>query len=196
MTNERVIEIPWALAQLPQSGVILDVGSCDATYLESIVQPDRRLHCLDPRDCSGTLPPGMHLHRQSLIGNTLPQGYYDAILVLSTLEHIGLPCYGQHPFLSGDRLAIAEVRRLLKRNGIAIFTVPAGQSKIASWYRQYSPDDLRRLFSDWQIELSFWGYNGTSYHPIAETDVCGYDYRDCYGDEAGAGALAGIIARP
>lgn len=196
MTNERVIEIPWALAQLPQAGVILDVGSCDATYLESIIQPDRALHCLDPRDCSATLPRGAVLHHQSLIGNTLPQGYYDGVLILSTLEHIGLPCYGQRPFLSGDHLAVAEVRRLLKRNGIAICTVPAGQSKIASWYRQYSPTDLHRLFSGWQVEMSFWGYDGRSYHPISESEVIDYDYRDRYGDEAGAGALAGIIARP
>jgi hypothetical protein len=32
MTTERVIEIPWCLQQIPQSGRILDVGSCEATY--------------------------------------------------------------------------------------------------------------------------------------------------------------------
>src|SRR5689334_11754181 len=58
MPTERVIEIPWALSQLPQSGVILDVGSCDATYLQTIPQTDRTLHCLDPRDCRADLPPG------------------------------------------------------------------------------------------------------------------------------------------
>jgi hypothetical protein len=83
MTTERVIEIPWCLAQLPQSGRILDVGSCEAVYLGVIQQVDRELHCLDPRDCRAGIPPGAVFHHQSLIGNTLRRGFYDAVLVRS-----------------------------------------------------------------------------------------------------------------
>ena len=196
MINERVIEVPWALAQLPQFGVVLDVGSCDATYLPAIQQPNRLLHCLDPRDCSTDIPRGAVFHHQSVIGNTLPSSFYDAILALSTIEHIGLPCYGQHPFAHGDRLAMVEFRDLLKPGGRVILTVPAGSSKISSWYRQYSPDTLRDLLDGWDATIQYWGFDGINYTPIPEDRVWNFDYRDRYGDEAGAGAVAGIIASP
>ena len=194
MTTERVIEIPWCLQQIPQSGRILDVGSCEATYLRVIQQMDRELHCLDPRDCSSEIPCGAVFHHQSLIGNTLPRSFYDAVLVISVLEHIGLPCYEQEPFPRGDELALAEIRELLKPGAPAILTVPAGQSKVVTWYRQYSPADLHRLLAGWRHEILYWGFDGSGYRPIPEEAVEQHDYRDRHDAGAGAGAMAGIMA--
>jgi SAM-dependent methyltransferase len=194
MTTERVIEVPWALSQIPQQGVILDVGSCDATYLGAIQQADRQLYCMDPRNCRDNIPPGAVFFNDSVIGNSLPRGAFDAVLLISVLEHIGLPCYGQEPIPGGDRLAVAECWSLLKPGGALIVTVPAGQDKVVSWYRQYSPATLRRLFRGWRAELSFWGSDGVTYAPIAEEQVERYDYREYHRVGAGAGALAGIVA--
>lgn len=194
MTSERVIEVPWALLQLPQSGIILDVGSCDATYLRSIMQPDRVLHSIDPRDCGDEMPEGISFFHDSIIGNALPRSFYDAVLLLSVLEHIGLPCYGEVPFEHGDRLAVSELWDVLKPGGRAIITVPTGKSKVTSWYRQYTPRALHRLFEGWRTEMSYWGYDGANYVSIAEADVEHYDYRDTPYIGAGAGAFAGIVA--
>jgi hypothetical protein len=194
MPTERVIEIPWCLQQIPQSGRILDVGSCEATYLGVIQQVDRELHCLDPRDCSGEIPGGAVFHHQSLIGNTLPRRWFDAVLVISVIEHIGLPCYEQEPFPQGDARALAEVGELLRPGAPALLTVPAGQSKIVTWYRQYSPADLHRLFAGWRHEIFYWGFDGREYRPISEQEVERYDYRDRHDARAGAGAVAAIRA--
>ena len=194
MTNERVIEVPWVLMQLPQFGIILDVGSCDATYLCAIQHSDRILHCLDPRDCSSDIPPGAVFYQQSIIGNDLPRAYYDAVLMLSVLEHIGLPCYGQAPFPNGDQLALAEAWSLLKPSCPVIVTVPVGQSKVVTWHRQYSPTTLHQLFKGWRTEISYWGFDSTRYLPISESEVERHDYRDYPFVGAGSGALAGIIA--
>jgi hypothetical protein len=198
MPTERVIEIPWALQQLPQSGRILDVGSCEATYLAAIPQPDRELHCLDPRDCGSELPRGVTFHRGSLIGNQLPRRSFDAVLAVSVLEHVGLPCYGQEPFPRGDERALEELPELVRPGAPAIVTVPAGASKLATWYRQYSPFDLRRLFAAWRCEIRYWGYQGGSqgglYCRIPESEVEQYDYRDRHDALAGAGAVACVVA--
>jgi hypothetical protein len=194
MPNERVIEIPWMLQSLPQTGRVLDIGSCGAVYLGAIHQPDRELHCLDPRDCPRHVPAGAVFHRSSLIGNDLPRGWFDAVVVLSVLEHIGLPCYGQDAFPGGDRLALAEIGELLKPGAPVLVTVPAGQSKVASWYRQYSPADLGRLFAGWRSEISYWGFDGEAYRPISEGEVEELDYRDRQDLNAGAGAMAAILA--
>jgi SAM-dependent methyltransferase len=194
MTTERVIEIPWCLQQIPQSGRILDVGSCEAVYLGVIQQLGRELHCLDPRGCSSVIPPGAVFHHQSLIGNTLPRRWFDAVLVVSVIEHIGLPCYEQEPFARGDERALAEIRELLKPGAPAILTVPAGQSKLMTWYRQYSPADLQRLFAGWRAEIQYWGFDGKAYHPIREDEVESHDYRDRLDEHLGAGAMAAIVA--
>lgn len=194
MPTERVIEVPWCLQQIPQTGRILDVGSCGAFYLGAIQQEDRELHCLDPRDCAREMPPGAVFHHQSLIGNTLRPSSYDAVLVLSVLEHVGLPCYGQEPFPHGDDLAIAEVWELLKRDAPLLLTVPAGQSKVVTWYRQYSPRDLHRLLAGWRFEVRYWGFDGSAYEPIPEDEVERYDYRDRGDRLAGAGAVAAVKA--
>ena len=194
MPTERVIEIPWCLQQIPQSGRILDVGSCEATYLEVIQQMDRELHCLDPRDCSGEIPRGAVFHHQSLIGNNLPRRWFDAVLVISVIEHIGLPCYEQEPFPRGDRWALAEIRELLKPGAPAILTLPAGQSKVMTWYRQYSPADLERLFAGWRTEIRYWGFEDGEYRPIPDNEVERHDYRDRLDDHLGAGAMAAVVA--
>lgn len=194
MPNERVVEIPWALQQLPQAGRILDVGSCGATYLGVIAQPDRELHCLDPRDCAAEVPAGVIFHRQSLIGNRLPRGSFDAVLVLSTLEHVGLPCYEQSPFPLGDLWALDEIGDLLCPEGVVVATMPAGCSRLVSWYRQYSPRDLRRLFAGWRIErIQYWLLTDDRYQPARAEEVETADYRNFDGR---AGAVAGVVARP
>jgi SAM-dependent methyltransferase len=192
--SERVIEIPWALSQLPQRGTILDIGSCDATYLHVIQQTGRDLHCMDPRDCPVEIPAGATYYRQSIIGNSLPRAAFDAVLLLSTIEHIGLPCYGHAPFPDGDLLTIAEIWSLLRPQGRLIMTVPAGHGKTASWYRQYSPAMIARLLKGWRVEATYWGYDGEEYRLINESDVEQYDYRDYPYIGAGAGAVAGIVA--
>jgi hypothetical protein len=195
MTDGRDIEIPWMLARLPRTGVVLSVGVRDAAHLASLEQPGRKLHCLDTHDFSAALPQRAVFFRQSLIGNTLPRTCYDAVLLFSVVEHCGLPCDGQPPFHEGDRLALSETRSLLRPGGVALVTVPAGQSKVTTWYRQYSPTDLRELFVGWHAEFTFWGFDGNAYTPIPEAEVPQHDYRDRVGMDAGAGSLAAILAR-
>lgn len=195
MPTERVIEIPWVLWQLPQAGLILDVGSCDAEYLGAIQQSDRTLHCLDPRPCNQPIPRGATYFESDLIGNTLPAGGYDCVVMLSVLEHVGLPCYGNRAFDGGDRLAVGEVRRLLKPQGLALITVPAGRPSVTSWYRQYSPDLLHALLAGWTYSIEYWGYVSERYVSIPEARVTEFSYRDMpYKNGAGAGALACIRA--
>ena len=63
-----------------------------------------------------------------------------------------------------------------------------------TWYRQYSPADLHRLFRGWRHEIRYWGFDGSVYHPIPEDEVELYDFRDRLDAGIGAGAMAAIVA--
>jgi SAM-dependent methyltransferase len=162
--------------------------------LQAIPQIDRQLHCLDPLACRNDIPQTAVFYQQSIIGNTLSRHAYDAVLVLSVLEHIGLPCYGLAPFPNGSERVLAECWSLLKPGGRVIVTVPAGQPKVTSWYRQYSPKMLERLFAGWRYEIRYWGANDRGFAPIQGSEVEEYDYRDRFDGTGRAGAVAGIVA--
>ena len=192
--NERSVEIPWILATVPRSGTVLDIGSCEATYLADLERLGLTVHAMDPRGCEDSIPSGVVFHRTSIIGNDLPRRFFDTVLLVSTLEHIGLPYYDQPAFADGDRLTLAEVRELLRPEGRLLATVPVGLSKLASWYRQYSPADLEELFRHWTCEIEYRALVGAAYEPIPEKDVVHYDYRDRHDLAMGAGAVALIRA--
>lgn len=195
MPNERVIEIPWMLNHLPQNGYILDVGSCEAQYLNLLPTSDRVIHCLDPRNCHEEIPAECEFHVESILGTSLPESFFDAVICLSTLEHIGMPHYEQDPFEDGDDLALNEMWRVLKPGGLLILTMPSGIRKWASWYRQYDPAAIRDLLGDyWDFTVTYWGFDGASYQIIGEDQVTRYDYYDVLTTEQRAGCVAGVLA--
>lgn len=194
MVTERSVETSWVLSQLPNKGHILSIGSYESLNLGYIASLD--VDYIDARDFHDSLPPDVNFYQESLFDNSLPNNSYDAIIAISTLEHIGMPHYGQPYVPDGDFLALYEIWQLLKPKGKLIWTVPCGLPKVTSWYRQYDPPQLKRLMSNWgDMSLKYWGFQDTQYVPINEEDVMQYDYFDVISDEQRAGAVAGITAR-
>ena len=142
--NERSVEVPWALARLAGAGRILDVGCAASTYLAELAsQAGRAVYGLDP----GEPPPvaGAGVVRGSVVAPPFRQGAFDLILCISTVEHIGLPIYGQHEFPHGDVLAMRHMRRLLRPGGRLLLTVPFGRCQRNPWFRVYDAARLRVL---------------------------------------------------
>ena len=142
------------------------------------------------------MPDGARFVQESIFGNTLePQGY-DAVLLLSVLEHLGLPTYGQSAVPDGDRRALAECGRLLKADGVLLATVPAGRPRITSWYRQYTPERIETLFEGWSLTVEYFAYADNTYAPVISDEVPRFDYRDRCDGTGGAAVVALIEARP
>jgi len=60
-------------------------------------------------------PRQMVFVKRDVRGTGLPSNFFDAVVVVSTMEHIGLPVYGQVGFdVDGDVETIEELRRILK----------------------------------------------------------------------------------
>src|SRR5205823_5620085 len=81
-----------------------------------------------------------------------PDRSFDAVLCVSTLEHVGS---SQHPYgieadstWGGVPEALAEIRRVLTRRGYALVTVPCGAEQDHGWFVQHDREGWNRLFDE------------------------------------------------
>jgi len=86
--------------------------------------------------------------KRNILNTGLPNNLFDAILVISTIEHAGLSAYGQIVLdEEGDVKAVRELYRILKPKGI--ITTPfigSGPFRILPGERIYNWERLMRIF--------------------------------------------------
>jgi SAM-dependent methyltransferase len=87
--------------------------------------------------------------RDDIRKTAFPDEYFDAVVAVSTIEHVGV----LESDYDGDKKAMREISRVLKPEGLAIITVPiAPKSKIMKFERKYDLKSLRMLFKDFTIK--------------------------------------------
>ena len=161
--NERSVEVPWARQRAGGARWLLDVGCSTSDYLADVAQTElspeatgpqaecqrRRVYGLDP-DAPRPIR-NVGIVRGTIVEPPFPPGSFDLILCISTVEHIGLPIYGQHEFPHGDIFAMRHVRRLLAPRGRLLLTVPFGRAQVNPWFRVYDRWGLRRLTAGFRV---------------------------------------------
>ncbi len=141
-TSERIIEIPWALSLYSGEKRVLEVGYSNAEpeYLNALLNLNcKELHGVDIvyKEVKGIIP------KQADIRNTdFPDNYFDLIYCISTLEHVGRnnSVYAENAETidaGGDFKAVQEMKRILKRGGKLIITVPFGKFVDYGWFIHY-----------------------------------------------------------
>jgi hypothetical protein len=145
--NERSVEVPWARQRVGAARRVLDVGCSTSDYLGDLAgtgsRQDRHIYGLDP-DAPRPIR-NVGTVKGTIVAPPFPPTSFDLILCISTVEHIGLPVYGQHEFPHGDILAMRHIRRLLTPGGRLLLTVPFGRAQVNPWFRVYDRPGLRRL---------------------------------------------------
>jgi len=84
----------------------------------------------------------------------LPDNIFDAIVMVSTIEHIGLSVYGQLTLDDdGDIKCMRELHRIMKPSGLLILTTPyTGQTlRISKFERNYNRKRLTKLINGFHI---------------------------------------------
>ena len=82
---------------------------------------------------------------QDIRRTSFPENYFDFIVAVSTLEHIGLSGrYGSDRDPQGDRKAVKEMARILKPSGKILMTIPYGKAAIIV-------DPLHRIYDKRQL---------------------------------------------
>ncbi len=99
---------------------------------------------------------GLNVVKEDITENNLAANSYDIIFAMDVIEHI-----------PDHEKAIAEIHRLLKPNGFAVFTVPAlmmlwssfDELSNAPHQRRYHKPDLRNLLQDFNIKkISYYNF--------------------------------------
>lgn len=154
--NERVVEIPWLLAQKPH-GRMLDAGSAlnNAGYLDALLPLLSELHIVTLA-YEGTAHPERGISYSYADLRALPylDGYFDTVASISTLEHVGMDNsgYGSRSPRAEDpaqeaELAVRELVRVLGPGGRLLLTVPYGRREDHGSFRQLDREDLERLIA-------------------------------------------------
>ncbi len=153
-TNERIAENPFVLqglSQLSAPARILDIGPLESLIPLHLASLGHKVTALDVRPYRLTHP-NLTVVVASILDWPGDGAPFDAVILLSTLEHIGLGVYGQaEGAADADIQVMARVRELLHPGGVLMFTSPFGRSRVDETQRVYSGEDLVRLLKQFRV---------------------------------------------
>lgn len=110
---------------LPWHAQILEIGCAEADWIGPMLadRPDVQITGIDWRECKR---PGTVV-RGDVLTHDWPYASFDAVVGISSIEHIGLGHYECDPLdVDGDRHCMERVVRWLKPGGWAYADVPYG----------------------------------------------------------------------
>lgn len=151
--NERIVEVPYALAaagQLRSGAHVLDVGATESTLSLSLASLGFNVIALDPRPYPIAHP--MLTAAATGVEGWEPVQPLDAIFCVSTIEHLGLSGYGQGTIDEDlDRKTAYRMRSWLRPGGELVLTVPFGVWSIDRFQRTYDDKHLQVLLDGWTV---------------------------------------------
>jgi SAM-dependent methyltransferase len=184
--DERIVEIPWLLGRLTEEPrVMLDAGaSLNHDFLLDMapLQTRRVIMCALSREKRLV---GDHV--AYVLGDLRHAGFrdesFDEIVCISTLEHVGLDStrvYSRNARWRESRPddyreAVREFRRLLKRGGRLLLTVPYGRYENHGWLQQFDRECLNsvlQVFGGQTNAIAFYKYLADGWQ-LTDADACG-----------------------
>ena len=139
---------------LPLGARVLEIGCAEDDWQTAMLaaRPDLELVGIDWREVTR---PGRVIRADVLNHDFRPAPYFDAIVAVSTIEHIGLGSYENDPLdPDGDTHTMERCARWLKPDGFLYLDVPyrpEGPYAVTSNFRAYDEPALQsRLIGGWR----------------------------------------------
>ncbi|HEY5198053.1 MAG TPA: class I SAM-dependent methyltransferase [Solirubrobacteraceae bacterium] len=160
LVNERIVEVPFAmgaLSRLAPAARIVDVGSTESTFALSAASLGFRVTAIDPRPLRYAHPNLETVRGRFEDWDPPADERFDAVFLISTVEHIGVGAYGQEAYggtaigEGADRAMVERVGELLAPGGLLVLTTPVGTPDIDEFERTYDSESLDRLLAGFEV---------------------------------------------
>lgn len=184
--DERIIEYPWLFSRLDETyQIVLDAGS--------VLNYDYLLHIKplsSKRLFISTLAPERrnYVHKgvsyvfEDLRNSCFRDEYFDAIVSLSTIEHIGLDntlhytndADKKEANPQGFLAAIQEYYRMLRSGGKLYLSFPFGRHRVHSWYQVFDQamvNSILDIFDPVGYHVNYFYYHSDGWQ-VATADEC------------------------
>jgi SAM-dependent methyltransferase len=151
--NERIAEVPFVfrqLAELPAGARVLDVGSTESSVALSLASLGYDVTAVDPRPYPLSHPRLTTF--QGRIADFRDDRPFDAIVLLSSIEHFGVGAYELEREDDADLAAMQHLWKLSKPGTRLVLTTPFGEAPTTEFARTYTPDRLQELLKGWKVE--------------------------------------------
>jgi 2-polyprenyl-3-methyl-5-hydroxy-6-metoxy-1,4-benzoquinol methylase len=151
--NERIAEVPYAfraLSGLRPGAKVLDVGAAESSVSLSLATLGYEVTALDPR------PNPLSHDRLRVVTARIEDwddsAEFDAVLCLSTIEHVGVAAYDQPAADDrSDLEAMKRLRELTRPDGLLVLTTAVGRASVSERGRVYDRKGLDELLAGWEV---------------------------------------------
>ncbi|MFV0525094.1 MAG: class I SAM-dependent methyltransferase [Acidimicrobiales bacterium] len=159
--NERIMEQPFvfaAVASLAPGSRVLDIGGAESTVGFSLASLGYDVTVIEPQGYPFTHPNLTVIERP--LEEFEPVAPFDAVILLSTIEHFGIGSYagGPDPDPDADLSAMAVIRGWTADNGLLVLTTPYGPAAVTELERIYDRARLDKLLSGWTVRHALVGH--------------------------------------
>lgn len=164
--DERAVEYPWVFSRIKKKErVILDAGSSlnhwDILSLSCLRERTMYLANLFYEGQYGSKKNVIYRY-EDLRELSFPEEYFDAVVCISTLEHVGMDntcLYGtderkKENAPSAYLQAAQELKRVLKKGGALYLTVPYGMYKHHGWFQIFDHKMIKSVVDCFRPERS------------------------------------------
>lgn len=156
--TDRYVEYYFAINNLPRLPArVLDVGCSGSFFPLLLAGMGYSSYGIDVREYAilNKLKFDNFIFTKGDMKKTnFTDNFFDCITAISTVEHIGVSGrYGVEEDAGGDKIAMKEMKRVLKPGGVILLTIPFGRGKIIRPYnRIYDSTLMNRLVEGFKIE--------------------------------------------
>lgn len=192
--DERVVECPWAISRVkPGPGLLLDAGSVLNTpmFLDAPELSQQKIIIYSLEMDSVRLDPRLsYLHGDFRVP-VLRDGIFDAIICISTVEHIGMWPIPKPPYdvtlkmlqpekdLFAYRGVMKTFHDLLKPGGRLLLTVPYGKAEDQDWLQIFGAEqiaDVKKSFGGECVSETYYRHAADGWHTAKPEECAGLEF--------------------